>query len=144
MGSVTIKLEGITSFSQMSTETKRDVVIAGGSVIKQHCTKIQNMTRSKINNITGETGATIKTKVEDGKNYSVGKIGTIDATKEEAIRFNSLEYGHAAPGKGKDSGISKPVKVVAPRPTLRPSIDEDKSSFKKDMESNIKTVVERR
>jgi HK97 gp10 family phage protein len=65
---------------------------------------IAKKAKNKIHNISGETAASIKTKIDGkGKNYVVGHIGTIGGTKEEAIRANSLEFGHAYPRKGRDS-----------------------------------------
>jgi len=65
---------------------------------------IAKKAKNKIHNISGETAASIKTKIDGkGRNYVVGHIGTIDGTKEEAIRANSLEFGHSHPGEGRDS-----------------------------------------
>lgn len=53
--------------------------------------------------ITGELENSIKAKIDGvGKTFAVAHIGTLGATKEQAIIANAVEYGHAFPGQGRD------------------------------------------
>lgn len=147
---VTVKLEGIQSVSKLFDEKGKQIIEGGEKVIRQHMEKVLNSARSKIHNISGETAASLKAKVDGkGKTFVVAQIGTLGGTREEAIRANSLEYGHAFPGQGKDSiGLRKSKKAkssgsVPAYPFIRPAIDEDKNSFKADMKSEIQKIIER-
>jgi HK97 gp10 family phage protein len=54
--------------------------------------------------ITGELENSMEAKIDGiGKTFAVAHIGTLSATKEQAIIANSVEYGHAFPGLGRDS-----------------------------------------
>ena len=150
MARITIKLEGIESISKLFDEKGRQIIDSGEKVIRRHMGKVLNSARSKIHNISGETAESLKAKVSaKRKTFVTAEIGTIDGTKEEAIRANSLEYGHAFPGQGKDSvGARKSKQAkssgsVPAYPFIRPAIDEDKRTFKADMKSEIQKVIER-
>jgi len=53
--------------------------------------------------ITGELENSMKAKMDGvGKTFAVAHIGTLGATKEQAIIANAVEYGHAFPGQGRD------------------------------------------
>jgi hypothetical protein len=141
---VTVKLEGIENVRKFFNEKRKEVIDGGERVIKRHMKKIETSAKSKIRNISGETADSIKAEVDGkGKDFVVAKVGTLGGTKEEAIRANSLEYGHASPGKGKDSGTRHPVKTTPEHPFIRPAIDEDKNSFKADMKTEIQKVIEK-
>jgi hypothetical protein len=150
MAQITIKLEGITNISKLFDEKGRQIIDGGEKVIKQHMDKVLNSARSKIHSVSGETAESLKAKVSaKRKTYVTAEIGTIDGTKEEAIRANSLEYGHAFPGQGRDSiGVRKSKQAkssgsVPAHPFIRPAIDEDKRAFKTDMKNEIQKVIER-
>jgi hypothetical protein len=147
---INVKLEGITDVSKFFNEKGNQVIQGGEKVIRRHMDKILNSAKSKINSKSGETARTLKAKVTaKGKTFVVAEIGTLSGTKEEAIRANSLEYGHAFPGQGKDSiGLRKSKQAkksgsVQAHPFIRPAIDEDKRPYKHDMQTEINKIIER-
>ena len=135
---ITIKLEGVQNLEKLWAKKRKEIIDGGERVIKQHNQKILQSAKSKIHHISGETAASLKAEVVlKGQGVVVSRIGTLGGTKEEAIRANSLEYGHAAPGNAGG------VKVVPPYPFMRPATEEDRSLFKKDMKNEIQRVIEK-
>jgi hypothetical protein len=134
---VSVKIEGIDDVKRFLRRKHKEIFDAGADVIDEHSDKVLTSAKSKINSISGETAASLKKKVEKTKNAVVSRVGTIDATKEECIRANSLEYGHAAPN---DRGG---VKIVEEHPFERPALAEDKRSFVHDMKQRIQDVADR-
>jgi hypothetical protein len=137
MAQITIKLDGIQDVHKLFKEKGEGIIGAGQRVIEEHNKKIIALTVSKIKNKTGEMASLLKSKVNSkGRNYVAASVGTLDATKEQAIAWNAYEYGHAAPG---DAGGTK---IVQGSKVLRSSVDEDKASFRNDMKIEIKKVIE--
>jgi hypothetical protein len=99
---------------------------------------------------TGEIQASIKSRVDGvGNTYAVSHIGILDATKEEAIRSISLEYGHNYPNKGRESGAktkgqAAKSKPVDPHPFMRPALDSSRAEMriiaKRKIENAIRSV----
>jgi len=137
MARVTIKLEGIPNLKKLLKEKNTQIIDGGQNVIERHNQRIINLAKSKIKSKTGEMASLLKSKIDGkSKTYVVSHVGPYDATKEQAIAWNSYEYGHAAPGKAGGT------KVVAGSKVLRSSIKEDKASFKADMKAEIKSIIE--
>jgi 6-phosphogluconate dehydrogenase (decarboxylating) len=136
MARVTIKVEGIKDLKKFLQIKGDKVMAAGEAVIKDHLNKQLSLAKANIHNVSGETASSLSAKI-DGKSqsYVVGKVGAFNSA-EDAIRANSLEFGHAAPNKAGG------VKLTPAHPFLRPAIDSDKKLFKKDFKAAIKKVIE--
>jgi hypothetical protein len=127
MAKITVKVEGADKLKKILRE----------KVMDQHMDKQLSAARSKIHHISGETAASLKVKFDlKGKGALVGRIGAFDCTAEEAIRANSLEYGHAAKGN------SRGPKVVPAYPFLRPALYEDERAYKRDLREAVRKVIE--
>lgn len=145
---ISVKIDGIENIKKYFDDKNRQVIQAGQIVINEHMNKILNMAKSKIKHISHETEQSLKAKIDGvGKTYVVAHIGTLGASKNAAIRANSLEYGHAFPARGKDT-IGKTAwksggnqKDVAPKAFIRPSLEEDRRQYKRDMEKEIFRVM---
>lgn len=140
MATITIKIEGIDSFSALSAEKARRVIEEGEKVIDKHDKHQANLIRSYIpigNSNHTHLRSLIKDKIDGkGKTFVVGHVGTLGASAKDAIAFNAYNYGHAAPGKAGG------VKVVPGSGVMQKASDEDKSGFKSDMKEAIKRAVE--
>lgn len=134
---VTIKLEGVKELHKILEQKRGEIIEAGEKTIKDHMDKQLVSARANIHSISGETAASLSAKI-DGKsdNFVVGKVGAFDSA-EDAIRANSLEFGHAAPNQAGGA------KVVPAHPFLRPAVDEDEKSYKKDFRKAIKDAIEK-
>ena len=136
---VSIKLEGVENIHKLFVEKGTKIIAGGEKIIAKHMNTVLQNTRSKIKNRTGQMGSILKARIDGkGKNFVVAQMGTLDASKEEAIAWNSYEYGHAAPN---DAGG---VKIVQGSGVMRTSLEEDKKSFKNDMQKEIQSVIESR
>jgi hypothetical protein len=136
MAKITIKIEGADKLKQILQEKRNDVLAAGEKVISQHMDKQLSAAKSKIHHISGETAASLKVKFDlKGKGALVGRIGAFDCTAEEAIRANSLEFGHAAKGN------SRGPKIVPAYPYLRPALYEDERAYKRDLREAIRKAI---
>jgi hypothetical protein len=145
MANLTVKVEGIDSVEKFLKRKRQEIFSAGAEVVNEYIKRVLASAKSKIHHISGETAASLDHNVWKYTNTAVGKAGTIKATKEECIRANSLEYGHALPGGGKDSGVKEKnvVKTVKPHPFMRPALAEIKTPFKRDMQKAIQDVADR-
>ena len=98
--------------------------------------------------ITGELENSIKSKIDGvGKTYAVAHIGTIGATKEQAIIANSVEYGHAFPyqgrdriGKRKHSESKAADNRVKAYPFARPAIKAKKYKVRKIYKQELQKI----
>jgi hypothetical protein len=145
----TVRIEGIENVTKFFEQKSREIIDEGQRVEEKHMNKILDSARSKINNISGETANSLKAKITaKSKTFVVAEIGTLGGTKEEAIRANSLEYGHALPGRGRDTvgkrawKSGKNQEDVPAQPFIRPAIDEDKNAYRLDMKKGIQKVCD--
>jgi len=98
--------------------------------------------------ITGELENSIKSKIDGvGKTFAVAHIGTLDATKEQAIIANSVEYGHAFPGQGRDvigktehSKSKMSENRVKAYPFARPAIKSSKRKVNKIYKEELQKI----
>jgi hypothetical protein len=140
---VTIKLDGVNNIYKVFNRKRTKIIEAAQRAEEEVSQSILQSAKSKIQSISGETAASLDARlVHKSKTAVVSKIGTLDGTKEECVRANSLEYGHAAPGEGKDSGVKNPVKTVPAHPFVRPAIKEHKAKFKRKMKEAIQKAIE--
>jgi hypothetical protein len=137
MAGITVKLEGIPSVQKFLKEKRKEIFDAGFEVIDRHADKQLSTAKGKIKNKTGRMASILKKESWKYTNSAGSKIGPLGASKEDAIAWNSYEYGHAAPGKAGG------VKVVQGSKVLRSTIAEDKSSFKRDIQKAIQDVADR-
>jgi hypothetical protein len=136
----TIKIEGLESFRKMRRAILAEIINDGAKIIERHNKKIESLAKSKIHNVSGQTAKTIKSEIAHKSNTAVvSHIGTIRATKSEAIRATSLEYGHAKPGEAGGKKIPSTEK----HSFIRPAIDEDKKPFSQDMKGAVNKVVKK-
>ncbi|HYH05379.1 MAG TPA: HK97-gp10 family putative phage morphogenesis protein [Bacillota bacterium] len=98
--------------------------------------------------ITGELENLIKYKVDGvGNTYAVAHIGTIGASKEQAIKANAVEYGHAKRGQGRGVIGKKAWKVintagkVKEKPYLRPALKSSKKIVSSIYEEEVRKVI---
>lgn len=101
--------------------------------------------------ITGELENSIKSKI-DGvrKDSAIAHIGTLGATREQAIKANSVEYGHAFPGMGRDNknigkrkhaeNKAKGIGRVKAYPFMRPAIKSTKRRVVKIYKSELQKI----
>jgi hypothetical protein len=97
--------------------------------------------------ITGELENSIKSKIDGvGKTFAVAHIGTLDATKEQAIIANSVEYGHAFPYQGRDRNKKKHAENkaagnrVKAYPFARPAIKAKKYKVRKIYKQELQKI----
>jgi hypothetical protein len=136
MKRITIKVEGIEELKKALTEKRNEVLDTGEKVIKEHMDKQLRAARSKIHNISGETANSLSAKVDlKGLSAIVARVGAFDSA-EDAIRANSLEYGHAAPNNRGGA------KIIPAHPFLRPALYEDEKIYKRDLREAIRRVIE--
>jgi HK97 gp10 family phage protein len=97
--------------------------------------------------ITGELENSIKAKVDGvGETYAVAHIGTLEATKEQAIIANSVEYGHAFPYQGRDRNKKKHAENkatgnrVKAYPFMRPAIKSTKQKAAKIYKEELQKI----
>jgi hypothetical protein len=134
---VSIKLENKESFIKMKEAIVPQIIKEGELVIEKHISIIINDARSKIKERTGKMASLLKGKIDGkGRGYVVARIGTLGATREDAIAFNAYEYGHAAPN---DAGG---VKIVQGKRVLKNSLQDDKKPFREDMSKMVKRVCD--
>ncbi len=137
MATITIKLEGIQNFRQLSQEKVRAVIEAGEKVEKKYGELGANLMISKIHHRSGHFRELIGNRIDGkGRSYVVAHFGLIGASAKDAIAFNAYNYGHASPG---DAGG---VKIVNGSHVLEQTADEIKGPFKNDMKSAIKSAIE--
>jgi HK97 gp10 family phage protein len=164
---VAIKLEGIEDMRKFFQEYSLKIIPAAEKGIKTGMNLILNSAKGHINNISGETAESLKAAIDGkGKSFVVGHIGTLGATRDECIRANSLEYGHAGPGQGIDaareerrqriaggeiikrrrrntgSWVGAQVKkTTPPHPFIRPAIDENKAAIKQILRAELERAL---
>lgn len=137
---MTVKLEGTKDVIKNLNKYRDKAKKARLKTIKKTARLVTMTARNNIgrggqfpSSRTGELKSLIKWKIDGhGEGYTVAHVGVLDdATKEQAIKANSVEYGHALPGGGKDSKVRNPIKHVPAHPFLRPAKDKHKKTIKK-------------
>ena len=128
---------------------------------------IVNLWKAKLaaHRLTGKFESEATYKLDDHKrNFTVGRVGGLNADKDTAIGMNALEYGHALPGQGRDTKLAERNvrraagekiarskkgtrwtdsinKKIAAVPTIRPALDESKKPIRALVGSEIKRII---
>jgi len=140
MAFVGIKLNGVEEVKKKMQECQMEISGALPSLVYESALRTQSLARSKVNSRSGQIRREIKVTFDGAnKNYAVAHVG-IKAESGDAklaIKVNSLEYGHAAPGNARG------VKVVRARPFMRPSIKYERSLFKQNVETKFKEILDK-
>jgi hypothetical protein len=146
---------------QLKLQEARKPIIEKGLQI------IVNLWKAKLasHHLTGQFESEATYKLDDHKrNFTVGRVGCLNADKYTAIGMNALEYGHATPGMGRDASLLKRnemraagkkfkrlkrgrrwtdyiIKKIPAYPTIRPALDESKRPVKALIGSEIKKMI---
>jgi hypothetical protein len=144
MPTITIKLDNVKDVAKFYQKKKAEIRAGAERVEERNAPRTLALIRSKIHNITKETRSSYNVGKVYKTNASVSiVVGTMGGTKNDAIRALSLEYGHAAPKRGKDSKFKKPSKDVPAHPHVRPAVDETKKPFVSDMRQELNKICDK-
>lgn len=138
MAYVRIKLEGVGDVQRKLKECRGEISGSLPELVYTSAVRTQINARSRIVNRSGELYREVKINYDGGGDgYAVAHVG-VKADSDNArlaIKTNSVEYGHAAPGN------SRGVKVVPAHPFMRPAIKYERNLFKLNIERKFRTIL---